>query len=126
MLHIVYVSNSFNFKKQVKTSQKMHLLEYLTALHKMQNIKDGTWTPALCTTDAQLAEWNKYNALLPLLSKMDFVGINIEEYLNLFRTSAVRIALSAYLPDNVDEADPATFKQIQFSVKKQVTALYSY
>jgi hypothetical protein len=39
--------------------------------------------------------------------------LDIEEYAKMFRTSVVRIALSAFLPRNVDALDPALFKKTQ-------------
>jgi hypothetical protein len=38
--------------------------------------------------------------------------LDIEEYVNLFRTSAVRISMCAFLPQDVDTLDPPLFKSI--------------
>ncbi len=80
----------------------MHLLEYLVTLHKMRAIHNAEWTLTQCGSEAEVQDWHKHEKLLPALSQMEDIGIDVEEYVNLFRTSAVRVALSAYLPPNVD------------------------
>lgn len=39
------------------------------------------------------------------------LDLNIEEYVNLFRTSAARISMCAFLPPNIDYVDSGIFKK---------------